>query len=151
MSARTPAVSVENVNSTVKALRTLDRYAVRDFNRVIRAGLTKTLSAARAAAPTRTGEMRRRMKIKKNRSTTTSTGWSLVSDSTQGQILEFAAHGRTPRTQRMVSHLDDKYGAPGRFVWAAWDEQRTQFNADVAAAVAAAAAQVQAAVNTARG
>ncbi len=151
MTGRSPEVSVVNINSTIAALRTLDRTAVRDFNRVIRAGLNRALTDARGRSPRRSGAMRAGMKIKKGRAKATSTGWSLISDTPQGQILELADHARTGQGAALVDGLTAKYGAPGRFIWDAWDTHRAQFNADVAAAVAQAAAQVQAAVNTARG
>lgn len=41
-----------------------------------------------------------------------------------GSIVEFAANGKTPQGKALVEMLDRKFGATGRFMWEAADNNR---------------------------
>jgi hypothetical protein len=61
-------------------------------------------------------------------------------------ILEFAGKGtknRKPRGRTLIRTLDERYGKPGRIMWAAFDRHKEQVEADTREAVAWAESQIQ--------
>lgn len=52
-------------------------------------------------------------------------GDSSTSPGVRAAIFEFAGSagpGKTPQARGMIKSLTERYGQPGRFLWAAWDE-----------------------------
>jgi hypothetical protein len=51
--------------------------------------------------------------------------WGASDDGVRAAIFEFAGsnqEGRTPQARGLIKSLNTRYGQPGRFLWAAWDE-----------------------------
>lgn len=135
-------VTVDGINSTVATLRAMDRAMVTQFNRALRGAVNQVRDQARAAAPTRSGAMRRGFVVRKGRQSVRHTGWRVESRTAQGAILELAAEGHTAQGRSLVDSLTARYGQPGRFLWQAWDDQAPAVYGAMAAAVRAAEADI---------
>ena len=73
--------------------------------------------------------------------------WGDSSGGIKAAIFEFAGSvqpGRTPQAQGLISHLDEKYGDTGRFLWDAWDETGAEVLDDINVYVRVAEAELQA-------
>lgn len=140
-----------------KTMHALDLFApdlrkrlLKDL-RTIAAGVRKD---AAAAFPVRSGAGKTGFKSSvRNRGDDVSA--SVFNKTPQSQILEFAGskssgsgtrrtkNGNVPSThgQTLIRNLATEYGAPGRFMWAAYDGRDVE--GDVDAAIAAAEAALQ--------
>lgn len=64
----------------------------------------------------------------------------------EGSILELAgrgSRGKTPQGQSLIKTLDARYGAPGRFMWDAYDFLQPEIHAEFAAAASEVEAELQ--------
>jgi hypothetical protein len=122
----------------------MDRTMSLQFNRVIRQATNRVRDQARGKAPSATGAMRRGILVRKGRATRSDTGWRIMSLTPHGAIFELAAEGHSKQGRSLVSTLTARYGAPGRFVWDAWDAQASATYRAIAQGVRDAEAQIQA-------
>lgn len=74
-------------------------------------------------------------------------GVRLVNATRGGAILEFAAQPRCPQGAALVATLNERYGAPGRVLWGAWDRRADAVNARIAATVEGAERALQTAID----
>jgi len=74
-------------------------------------------------------------------------GIRVIGSTPGAAILEFAGkasgEGRTARGRTLIRTLNERYGQPGRVLWAAFDRHKEQVEADVREAVAWAEEQIQ--------
>lgn len=77
-------------------------------------------------------------------------GVRLVNATQGGAILELAANPQCQQGRSLVSTLNERYGQPGRILWAAWDRNAERVNAEVAGTVAEAERALQAVIDGAR-
>lgn len=78
--------------------------------------------------------------------------WSDASPGVRAAVFEFAGsttNGASPQAQGMIEALTRRYGTPGRFLWAAWDEAGKQVLAEIEASVKAAERDLQASLDSA--
>lgn len=54
---------------------------------------------------------------------------------TRAVIMEFAKTGKTPQAQGMIDYFHSYFGAPGRFLWAEWDEAGDEAMAEIEQAI----------------
>ena len=115
-------------------------------NRDLRqAGTAVTSEAAgrvRALATRGTGETARSY-----RTQVRARGIRIVSKARGGSILEFAGKvnpaGKTVQGASLIRTLNERYGPPGRILWAAWDKRAVEVNARITATVEAAERMLQ--------
>lgn len=119
-------VNVIGLESTQRVLKAIDPQLVKAMDREIRGAVNKIRTTSRSLAPARTGALRRGIVTRKgNARGRSSVAWQVRSNTKQGGILEFAAQGHTKRGRALVATLNERYGAPGRFVWEAWDRDKS--------------------------
>ena len=135
-------IRVTGIEDTVAALRRLEPDVLRAMQREIREALTKVKAAAAGSAPAPalgTYVIRSSMRGKK-------AGMRLMAGDKYTAIFEFGPI--TPQGAAMVRWLDG-FGAPGRFLWAAWDARKGEFEAELKAAIGKAERELQSALGRA--
>lgn len=140
-------IRVDGLEETIAALRALEPDVFKRMNKVIRQAVVSVGAAASSRGPSghplsyrvRTSSRGKRV------------GMSIRAADKETAIFEFAGtKGRsrsggpiTPQGAQMVRWLDG-FGKPGRFMWAAWDEKKDAFEAELKRAMGEAERELQA-------
>jgi hypothetical protein len=136
-------VEARNLQQTNDLLKAIDPVLLRTMDKHIRTSMNVVRDRARVLAPSVTGGLRAGIGTRKGRKAG-KVAWQVRSQSRQGAILEFAAESKTTQGASLVTTLTARYGAPGRFVWEAWDQKKDT----VLTGVEQAVAEGEAVVNT---
>lgn len=131
-------VTATGIRSAQDTMKALDPALSKGLDRDIRAAVNDVRGKARSLAPSRTGALRRGIVTRKGPARKRgAVAWQVRSGTRQGGILEFAQVGHTPRGRSLVATLTARYGSPGRFVWQAWDDQKSAVYSRIRATVLA--------------
>ena len=131
MSDRVSAsIEVTGVKATIRALEQFAPEIKARMNKEIRQALALTKTRAQANYPK--GAYTLQINKKKLLGSILATpgqriddDWGASSSGVRAAIFEFAGSrqsGRTPQARGLIESLNRRYGTPGRFLWAAWDE-----------------------------
>lgn len=152
-------IEIQGVKQTVRALKAFTPAVHRALNKEIKRSLEIVKQRALARYPK--GEYNVRVNTKNLLGTVVAAsggaggGWKRWDDAPGGvraAIFEFAGSqgdGATPQAQGLIESLSRRYGQPGRFLWAAWDESGKQVLAEIKAAVLRAERDLQATLDLA--
>lgn len=145
-------IRITGVKQTVRALKEFQPALYKQMNREIRSALQVVKDRARGKYPT--GDWAVRVNTKNLLGTVTATArggaapsWANASGGQRAAIFEFAGSrtmGATPQAKGLIESLTRRYGTPGRFLWAAWDESATQVLSEIEGAVKRAERDLQA-------
>jgi len=152
-------IAINGLDQTVAALKAFEPDLLKSMNREIR-GIVNVLKGAAEAKYSATGggagyairSSSRGKKVGMRVMAINSTGSSGSAWSTEGRlsaILEFygKAGSKSQQAQTCTATLNARYGAPGRFLWSAWDEQKGSAVPAIEAAVHKAETQLQASLD----
>lgn len=129
-------IQILGVKATVAALRAFEPDLLKSMNAEIRDSLKVIEEGAKSRYPK--GAWSLRLNAKKILGTIVAAGggmsvdaykasrssWSKSPAGKRAAIFEFAGSrgpGKTPQAQGLIQSLNDRYGAPGRFLWSSWD------------------------------
>jgi hypothetical protein len=149
-------ITVTGVEATIAALKTLDKAMYKRLDAQLRRAALVVARQAAASAPVgATGAMRGGYRVKRASANQRGArkfqvGYKVVNLTREGSILEFAGStsgGSTQQGRSLITTLFTRYGAPGRFAWAAFDRNESQLEAKLTAVVREAEAEVQARLN----
>lgn len=151
-------IRITGVKQTVRALKDFKPDLYKQLNREIKSSLKIVKDRARGKYPT--GEWAVRVNTKNLLGTVTAAArgggspkrWSEASGGQRAAIFEFAGSntmGATPQAKGLIESLNRRYGQPGRFLWAAWDESSSQVLSEIEAAVRRAERDLQASLDSA--
>lgn len=144
-------IQITGVKQTVAALQAFDPEIKKVLTSQIRESLTKTRTRAIGKYPR--GAWSININQKKilgsisARSGARAPRWGDSDPGVRAAIFEFAGSqqpGRSPQARAMVASLNARYGQPGRFLWAAWDETGADVLDDIRTAVSRAERELQA-------
>lgn len=145
-------IRIDNVKKTVAALAAFDPELRKTLNSSIRVALAKVDAAAKSNYPSGAWAIRINNKkilgsIAARAGGKRGTNWGDSAPGIRAAIFEFAGKnqpGKTPQAQGLINHLNARYGQPGRFLWAAWDQVGSGVLNDIEAAVKSAERDLQA-------
>jgi hypothetical protein len=124
-------IRVDNVKATIKAINEFAPDLKKRMTKEIRDSLNVVKTRAEGKYPKGAWQVqinnRRILGSIKTRAGSTSYGqrWGDADPGVRAAIFEFAGTrtaGDTPQAKGMIESLTRRYGQPGRFLWAAWDE-----------------------------
>ena len=145
-------IRVTGIEDTIAALRKLEPDVLKAMQKEIRQALSKVKAAAAGSPPPPAlGSYVIRASARGKK-----TGMRLIATDKYSAIFEFAGTRMrsrdggpiTPQGAAMVRWLDG-FGKPGRFLWAAWDAHKGEFEAELKAAIAKAEAELHASLDRA--
>lgn len=146
-------IDIDGIARVRRALRELEPEALRRLDRELyRAARVVADEAGRtmaARARTHSGESppaARSYRVQYRRSQTGAVrGLRITTKSRGASIIEFAGRSGayTPRGRTLVRTLTQRYGRPGRVLWAAWDAHDLEVEARIRDAVAEAERRIQ--------
>lgn len=124
-------IRITGVKQTILALKAFEPTLYKELNREIKSSLQTVKDRAKGKYPG--GNWNVRVNNKNLLGTVVATsagggGWTRWGDAPPGvkaAIFEFAGSstaGETPQSAGLIKSLTARYGTPGRFLWAAWDE-----------------------------
>lgn len=150
-------IQITGVKETVAALKAFQPEIAKRLNSEIRKSVGKVKARALSRYPS--GSYSLTLNNRKILgSVTASAGgdrskrWGDSSGGIRAAIFEFAGKnqpGKTPQAQGLIKHLNEKYGQPGRFLWAAWDDVGRGVLRDIESSVKAAERDLQASLDSA--
>lgn len=143
-------IQIEGVRATAKALDAFAPELKKRMNKEIRQAMTRVKAQAEANYPEGAWSLninsKRILGSIVARGGTRATKWSESDPGVKAAIFEFAGSlqpGKTPQAAGLIKSLNNRYGQPGRFLWAAWDTQGRQALTRIKAAVLAAERDLQ--------
>lgn len=153
-------IQIDGVKSTIRALKEFEPGIRLRMNREIRRSLETVKGRALAKYPTGAYDIKITQKNMLGSIRAASGGatlsrsqrWGDAPPGIRAAIFEFAGSldsGATPQAEGLIKHLNAKYGSPGRFLWAAWDESGRQVLEQIATAVKRAERDLQASLDAA--
>ena len=123
------SINVTGVRQTAAALKAFTPDVHKEMNKAIRQALNWTKDAAQTKYPKGNWTVRiNKKKILGSISTaggSSAASWADASPGVRAAIFEFAGSagpGKSPQAAAMIDSLTARYGTPGRFLWAAWDD-----------------------------
>jgi hypothetical protein len=142
-------IRIEGLEETIAAMRAIEPQIYKAMMAEIRVHLSKVTAAASASVPAPAeGKyvIRSRARGKK-------AGMSAIAADKYSAIFEFAGTKMrsrsggpiTPQGAAMVRWLSG-FGAPGRFLWGAWDRMKGEFDSEMRATILAAEKELQTAL-----
>lgn len=147
-------IRIDNVAETVRAIRAFAPDIKERMNREIRKAMTDVKRGAEARYPK--GAYSVNISAKKILGSVAAASggkggvgksWGESAPGIRAAIFEFAGSrqpGQTPQAQGLIRSLNNRYGSPGRFLWAAWDEKGSDAKDRIEAAVKAAERELNA-------
>lgn len=146
-------VRIDGVKQTVAALKAFEPDLLKAMNKGIRQALAPIRARAKGIYPG--GQWSINLNTKKILGSVSAAAggglnpqsWGGSAPGTKAAIFEFIGSrysGKRPQVLGLIESLERRYGAPGRFLWAAWDESGDQALQDIEAAVKAAERDLQA-------
>lgn len=124
-------IRITNVKATIAALDTFAPEVKKAMNKTIRQALDVVRTGAEQRYPK--GAWSININQKKILGAISARGggeraarWGDSAPGIRAAIFEFAGStqpGKTPQARAMIESLNRRYGAPGRFLWDAWDSQ----------------------------
>lgn len=140
-------IELQGLREVDAALRILEPKMRLGMLSRIRGATNKIARDARTLAPSRTGDLRAGIRVKRGTYREASAfGYKVVSDTKQGAILELAgatSSGRTKQGESLIRTADSRWGRPGRFLYRAWEAGKGTALASIEAAVRDAERYVQ--------
>lgn len=146
------AIEVTGVRKTVRALKEFTPEIHKAMNKSIRESLKFTKETAQSKYPNgawslRVNQTRILGQIAASGGVRDSKHWGNSSPGVKAAIFEFAGSsqaGRSPGARGLINSLNFRYGSPGRFLWAAWDETGKAVLQDIRLTVQSAERKLQA-------
>lgn len=151
-------IEIRGVKQTIRAMKEFEPALYKRMNREIRGALQQVKDRARAKYPKGDWNVRVNQKNLLGTVVATSGGGSFnksfgeSSGGLRAAVFEFAGSttsGATPQAKGMIESLTRRYGTPGRFLWAAWDESATSVLDQIESAVKSAERDLQAKLDSA--
>lgn len=146
----TANIEITGVKQTVAALKAFTPDLYKRLNREIRKGLSQVLKGAQGRYPGGAWQLsisqKRILGSISARNGDRAPSWGDSDPGVKAAIFEFAgsrSQGATPQARGLIESLNRRYGQPGRFLWASWDEQGPGVMEDIAAAVRRAERDLQ--------
>lgn len=149
-------IEITNVKQTINALRAFSPEIEKRLGKQIKEALKVTKTRAEGKYPKGSWVVGRTNKkllgyVSARAGGTRGTSWGDSSPGIKAAIFEFAGKyqtGRTPQAQGLIDSLETRYGSPGRFLWAAWDETGKDVLDKIRDAVEQAERELQAQLDT---
>lgn len=151
------SIEIRGVRSTRNALQAFVPDVKRRMDNTIRAALRQTRDAARSRYPKGDWVVRVNSKnllgvIAARAGTGGGPSWAASGGGVKAAVFEFMgsrSDGSTPQARATIESLNRRYGAPGRFLWDAWDATGENVLDTIREAVLAAEAELQATLDAA--
>lgn len=109
-------IVIEGLDADRNALEDLEPALRRKLDRDLLTALKSVSQTAATEVDSRTGETAKGYRVKRR-----GNAFRIENRTRGAAILEFAAVPHCPQGQSLVNTLNEKYGAPGRILWGAWD------------------------------
>lgn len=145
-------IRVENVKETITALAAFEPEIHKRLNVQIRKAMGRIKTRAQGKYPAGAWQVQLNKKRILGSIRTTpgssldATRWGEAAPGVRAAIFEFAGSrsaGATPQARGLIKSLNARYGQPGRFLWAAWDEQGNAVLEEIRASVKSAERELQ--------
>jgi hypothetical protein len=144
-------IRVDGVKATVNALKTFEPELHKALNKSIRKSLNVVKARAQGKYPE--GQWAVQLTTKRLLGSIYARGgsvtgrWGESAGGVKASIFEFVGSrtmGDTPQAKGLIKSLTTRYGQPGRFLWAAWDEVGDTALEQIRVAVKTAESELQA-------
>lgn len=139
-------LTVDGIEGMIAALKEFEPKALRRMNLAIKTSLSPVASTAGASGP----PSAEHKYVIRNSSRGKKVGTKVVAAGKNDAIFEFAGKPGNVKTSQgagLIRWLNDRYGSPGRFLWAAWDAHKGTVIPAVEAAIREAERELQAAMD----
>lgn len=152
-------IQIIGVKKTIKALGEFEPELKKRMNSEIRKALTQTRNVAKGKYPGGAWSININNKKLLGSIAATAGGgtWgtkslSELAPGTRAAILEFIGtkySGNRPQVVGLINTMNARYGSPGRFLWAAWEQTGDTVLKDIESAVLSAERDLQASLDAA--
>lgn len=133
-------VRVEGLKETMAALKAFEPEIYKALRKQIREELKRLASGASsryggnyAVSIRDTGKRAGGAVYARMPARSSMNDWS--APATRAVIMEFAKNGKTPQAQGMIDFFQSYFGSPGRFLWAEWDEVKSDVMTNIEGAI----------------
>ena len=149
-------VQILGVKATVTALRAFEPEVLKGMNKQIRASMTRVRDGAKAKYPGGSWSVRVNQSKILGQVVTSggkATGsWGTSPGGVRAAVFEFLGTsygGKRPQVVNAIRSLNARYGRPGRFLWASWEQHGPAVLADIERSVRTAESELQARLDAA--